>query len=264
MAFIQPAPEAGWRPAPDRPVLAAGEVHLWRATLDQPADRRAALARALTPDEVARADRFVQARDRARFVVARGVLRAILGRYLGMAPAALRFHYPCACGRPDCDPVHRKPALVAASGGRHPLRFNLSHAQGLALYAVALEREVGVDLEAVSDEAATLAVAATIFGPAELAAWRALPPARQPAAFYAGWTRKEAYLKARGLGLALAPDQVEVSLAPDEPAALRRVAGDPAAAGRWSLVSLDAGPAYAAALAVEGPLGPLRCWDWTG
>ncbi len=91
-----------------------------------------------------------------------------------------------------------------------------------------------------------------------------LPADRQEAAFFACWTRKEAYIKAKGDGLALGLGQFDVSLAPGEPAALLRTEGDPAEASRWSLEALDVSSRYAAALCVEGHGWRLACWQWTG
>jgi hypothetical protein len=126
------APETpSWAPPPARPSLAAGEVHLWRATLDRPPAEIQALASLLSVDEATRAARFRAWRDRCRYVAARGLLRTILGRYLGAEPARLRFSYVCACGDPRCRPERRKPALAPDWGGA-ALRFNLSHADDLS------------------------------------------------------------------------------------------------------------------------------------
>jgi hypothetical protein len=98
----------------------------------------------------------------------------------------------------------------------------------------------------------------------EIAALRALPSSLQREAFFTCWTRKEAYIKARGLGLSLPLDQFDVSLAPGEPPALLNTRWDPAEASRWSLCAIAVAPDYAATLAVEGNGWRLRCWEWMG
>lgn len=125
-----------WPEASVAPALPAGEIHLWWANLDLGAETTAGFRRFLAPGEVARAGRYRRAIDRDRFAVARGTLSVLLGRYLARDPAALRFQYICACGRPDCPPEQRKPTLNPASSGDW-LHFNVSHAEGLALYALA-------------------------------------------------------------------------------------------------------------------------------
>ena len=230
---------------PDR-----GEVHVWQAALDVPGSRLKDLELLLSADELARANRFRFRKDRQHFVVARGVLRGILGRYLGFPPETVQFRYGVA----------GKPALAEPFGDE--LRFNLAHSFGLSLYAITRSREVGVDLEWIRDDFDGLAIAERFFSQQEVVTLRALPADQQPRAFFACWTRKEAYLKARGEGLSLALDQFDVSLAPDESAALLSTRDDPAEAARWSLHALELAPGFVAALAVEGQIQRLRCWHW--
>jgi 4'-phosphopantetheinyl transferase len=242
---------SAWDPPPAHPVAAGAEVHVWRVSLDLPPARAERLTRALSDDERTRAGRFVFERDRHRFAVARGTLRAILGRYLGVPPGNLAFAYSS----------HGKPALPNGAGVRD-LRFNVSHAGGLALVAVALGREVGVDIERVREDFATEEIAGRVFSPAELAAIRVLPAAARCAAFFNCWTRKEAYVKARGEGLSLPLHRFDVSVAPGEPAALLATAENSCEASRWSLRELQPGPGYVASLAVEGHSWRPRCWQW--
>ena len=241
------------------PALGRGEVHVWRTALDLDPARVAALAESLSPDERDRAARFHFERDRVRFIVARGVLRALLGRYLDLPAPALAFDYG----------AHGKPSLAAGPVGRAvggspgaEVRFNLSHSAGVALCAVARGRDVGVDVEGLRADFATDEIAERFFSPAERAALRALPAEARCAAFFACWTRKEAYIKARGLGLSLALDAFDVSLAPDEPAALLATRDDPGARDHWSLRALEPGPGLAGAVVAEGRDWALRCWRW--
>ncbi|MFL5801639.1 MAG: 4'-phosphopantetheinyl transferase family protein [Roseiflexaceae bacterium] len=240
-----------WRHSPAWPALGRGEVHVWRAVLVQPNPVVQALWRTLDQGERDRAERFRFQRDRERFIVAHGLLRTILGGYLGGAAGQLRF----------CYGAYGKPELAPECGAA--LSFNLSHAHELALYAITRERAVGVDIEHMRPGIADIAIAERFFSPHEVAALQALPNAERGLAFFTCWTRKEAYIKARGEGLSLALDQFEVSLTPGAPAALLDVAGDQRERDRWELQALDPGPGYVAALAVEGHGWALHCWQIT-
>ena len=155
---------------------------------------------------------------------------------------------------------HGKPEL-ASDGGETGLRFNVSHSHGLALYAITRHREIGVDVERIRPEVASETIAEHFFSPREVAVLRALPATLQATAFFACWTRKEAYIKARGDGLSLPLDQFAVSLAPGEPAALLYTAWDAQEAARWALHDLASGPGYRAAVAVTGHDWQLTCWE---
>lgn len=241
-----------WKPAPAPLVLERDEVHVWRVALEAPPERVQALLATLNDHERERAGRFYAQRHRERFIVARGALRAILARYLRLDPRALRFQYG----------PHGKPAL-ALDGACSDVRFNLTHSHELALCAVARGRELGIDVEQIRPERAASGVAERFFSPREVAALHALPDALWTAAFFACWTRKEAYIKARSAGFGLPLDQFDVSVAPHEPAALLATRHDPPDVARWSLLDLEPGPSYAGALAVAGTGWRLHQWDWS-
>ena len=238
--------------APARP--AAGEVHLWAIPLDPPPARVAAARRRLADDERARADRFRFDRHRRRFTIGRAALRELLAGYLRCAPEAVRFTYG-EKGKPSLAPPAERV------GG--PLRFNLSNSHELALAAVAVGVEVGVDVERLRPMPDGLRIAERYFSAAERAALAALPEDERDAAFFNGWTRKEAYLKAIGDGLTVPLDRFDVTLAPGAPARILALAGDAAAAARWSLLHLRPAAGYVGALALPEP-GPwrLRGWCW--
>ncbi len=239
-----------WTVSPPRPVATSAEVHVWRSSLSLPIARVRAFERTLAPDERARAHRFVHEKDRDRFIVSRGVLREILGRYLGRDPRLLRFDYN-PFGKP----------MLSADGGLPALSFNVSHADEIALCAVTRGRETGVDIERIRPDVGVEDVAARCLSKYEIGTLRGLPASCRLEAFFACWTRKEAYLKAKGGGLSLPLDGFDVSLAPEHPAALLGVHGDAAEANRWSLRALFPGQGYVAALAVEGHGWHLRCWQ---
>jgi 4'-phosphopantetheinyl transferase len=236
-----------WLPAPHQPTLGPHEVHLWLADLAAASAIAQELLPTLSPDERARAARFRFAQDRERFSAARGILRAILARYLAQPAAAIRFSYT----------PYGKPALA-----EHPaICFNLSHAGERAIYAVAQGRPLGVDIEHVRAELASATIAAQFFSAYEVQALGQLAPDDWEQAFFRCWTRKEAYVKARGLGLALALDQFDVTLAAGE-AALLATRDDPAEAGRWTLYDPGLAPPYVGALAIAGPITTIRHWLW--
>jgi 4'-phosphopantetheinyl transferase len=244
---------AAWEPQARDQSLTEDEVHVWAALLKQPALSASHMLRALSSDERARAERFYLPRDRRRYIIARGFLRAVLARYLRIDPVDVLMSYlPSG-----------KPVLAPELSGDQ-LQFNLSHSHDLALCAVGRGRRLGIDVEWIRADLAEEGIAERLFAPREAAALRALPRSRQTEAFFACWTLKEAYLKARGVGLQIPLNQFEVALAPGQSAALLFDATDQQAASRWSLQSLDIGGAYAAALAVEGRGWRLQRWVWTG
>ena len=233
-----------WSARPEEPRLAASEVHIWRAFLDR---ERAAVEfweRALTPQERERAARFVFARDREHFIAGRGILRAILGLYLHTPAAAIELAY-----EPE-----GKPRL---GGHAHPLHFNLSHSHGLAVYGFSHNREIGIDLEAIRSGVTGEEIAEHYFSISELAELRALPPEKRNEGFFLCWTRKEAYVKARGSGLAIPLDSFDVTLTPGMPEQL--VAPD---AARWTLRSFRPAEDYVGAVVAEGRDWGLQLLNW--
>lgn len=243
--------KSSWLLPPTNLILSTEEVHVWRARLDLPVSQVKQLKQTLSADEVDRAERFYFQQDSRHFIVARGLLRTILSRYLNVAPHQLRFNYG----------EHGKPTL-AASSDQPKLNFNLSHAGGLVLYAVTYGRAVGIDLERIRFDFEYEQLAARFFSAQENAVLRDLPAHLKPEAFFNCWTRKEAYIKAKGQGLALPLNQFDVSLVPGEPAKLLSARGDAQEASRWALQELIPDPGYVAALAVEGDEWQLACWRW--
>jgi 4'-phosphopantetheinyl transferase len=240
-----------WLSPPERLSLGNGAVHVWRVFLDQIPSQVDRFQNTMADDERSKADRFYFSRDRDHFIVARGVLRALLGRYLDRAPESLSFTYS----------THGKPALASESdaGG---IRFNISHSHGTALCAFTRGRAIGVDLEFIRCDLEAEQIANRFFSRSEIAALRALPLRLRKYAFFLCWTRKEAYIKARGEGLSMPLDQFEVSLIPGEPAALLSTQPDSDEALRWSLRNLTPASGYAAALATKGRDWTISCWQW--
>jgi 4'-phosphopantetheinyl transferase len=218
---------------------AADDVVVFTADVREHAPHTERLAPLLDAREAATAARFRFPADLTRYTVAHGLLRIVLGAVLACAPAQVRY----AIGS------HGKPALDAA-GDDAPPAFNLSHAADRVLIALA-RRPVGVDVERCSDDVPCEQVAAFVFSAAERRELAALPADRKRIAFFTGWTRKEAYVKALGTGIGYGLDAFDVSLDPRSPRILadRGPAGGAAA---WSLRTIDAGPGYSAAVAAAG------------
>jgi 4'-phosphopantetheinyl transferase len=223
--------------------LAAGEVHVWSLPLDIGKSSLANVAEFLTPDERERADRFRFEVLRNRFVVGRGLLRAVLGRYCDLAPEKLRFSYG----------PYGKPVLTRGAGTRRrggALHFNLAHSEGAGVLAVTQTGPVGVDVEQVRRLVEFKELVGQFFSAREAAEFSRLPREQQPAAFFNLWTRKEALLKATGEGIGHSLNRVEVSFLPGEPARVLSLPAEPWAGCEWSLFDLAISPAYAAALAL--------------
>ncbi|MBF2021909.1 MAG: 4'-phosphopantetheinyl transferase superfamily protein [Hydrococcus sp. C42_A2020_068] len=230
------------------------EVDLWLVNLDLSADKIEELAQILSADEKARAERFYFQQHRHRFIVARGMLRTILGHYLAIAPNRLEFEYSSR-GKPK----------LAQSFGANGMQFNLSHSQDLALYGFTRDRAIGVDLEYMRPIADAQKIAQRFFSARESAIIDALPDSEKLIAFFRGWTAKEAYLKATGDGLAGSLDRVEVSFAPNEPMRLLAIDGDVQAAARWHLHAIVPAANYIATIAVEGQSNSqltIRNWQF--
>jgi 4'-phosphopantetheinyl transferase len=240
-----------WRSGPATPVIWPNEVHVWKINLKAPGlcDKREILRN----DERIRASRFRFHTDSDRFIAARSSLRTILARYLRTQPAEVTF---------GLNPFG-KPHLISGQD-KLGLRFNLSHSHDLALLAVARNRDVGVDVEFRRADFATDEVARRFFSRAERNQLGAIAPEQKTEAFFNCWTRKEAYIKARGEGLSFPLDQFDVSVAPDAPPALLGNRRDANEVSRWSFEELSPADGYAAALTVEGNFSRLLLWDFPG
>lgn len=241
---------ARWETPRGRPRLGDDEVHVWRISLASIEPGRA--WRSLSDQERRRAERHRFAVHRARFVAGRAALRAVLASYLGVLPEEV----PIDIG------TEGRPRLTGAGN----LDFNLAHSDDLALVAVTRGRAVGVDLERMRRGVPHERLARRFFAPGEAEALRRVPARLRPAAFFACWTRKEAWLKASGhgleRGLPAALPRFTVSVEP-YPTVLEITLPDrPEEGARWSLVDVRVGSGYAGALAVEGSLR-ARFYLWS-
>jgi 4'-phosphopantetheinyl transferase len=214
------------------------EIHVWQASLDCEDEALEKLELTLSPDEKARAGRFHFAKDRHRYIVGRGLLRELLGRYLQEAPASLEFSYG----------EYGKPSLAGANAPSG-LCFNLSHSAGLVMYVFAKDRNLGIDVELIKPESAGEEIARRYFSTREVSDLLSLPPDARAEAFFHCWTRKEAYLKARGAGLQIPLDSFSVSLLPGPPAQF--LGGVESC---WQLTAFHPAESYAAAVVYDGAL----------
>ena len=235
MRQVVSSPATEWLASPASPSIENDEVHLWKVDLSATVPD----VRLLSRDEHERAARFHFEKDRQHFKASRSALRMILSRYLNLPPESLEF----------AQTEYGKPFLtnLEAAG----VLFNLSHSGEVALIAVAREREVGVDVEFMRADFATNEVAEHFFSMAEIYTLSGLEPKLRAQAFFSCWTRKEAYVKARGEGLSMPLDVFDVSLAPEVPAAMLNNRVDKSEPARWIFQDLHIAPDYAGALVVN-------------
>jgi 4'-phosphopantetheinyl transferase len=230
--------------------LGQDEVHLWVVPLGISAEKSCYFKSILSLDEQERAGRFRKIRDAQRYVAARGSLRSLLGGYLTIEPDRLRFAYG-----PSGNP------RLAGEETLTSIKFSVSHSDDLALFGFARAHKIGVDVERIRPDIDVEDLAARYFSPSELKKLRALPADQKRVAFYCGWTRKEAYLKAQGKGISFGLDRVEVSLTPGEPAMILKVSGDRDISQRWIVQHLSPAPGYIGAAAAEGRDIAFKCFS---
>jgi 4'-phosphopantetheinyl transferase len=242
-----------WCTPPPELSLLANEVHVWRVDLGLEAAYLRRLEQNLSADERGRASRFRFARDRDRFIGARGLLREILALYLNASPGRLSFGYS----------AHGKPFLV---GEEHStLRFNVSHSSDVMLLAIARMREVGVDVEGVRNNGVAMEeIAETVLSEPEKQALARFGGEDKRTNFLRFWTRKEAYIKADGRGVSLPLERIDVSSPEGRVAVLNEATGEWRTCPRWELRTLAPVPGFVAAVAAEGRDWRLALWQWPG
>jgi len=216
------------------------EYELYTTRLDVPPRAVTALAELLSDDEQQRAARMVLHRDRARFIVARSRLRQLLGARLGVPPASVEFSYG----------PRGKPALATQFAGCG-VRFNASRSEDIAVYAFALDRDIGVDVEAVRELPDADEIAARCFSLRENEAYLALSARERPLGFFNCWTRKEGFIKAVGEGFSHPLERFDVSLVPSEPARILRVGARAGEHCGWRVQSFSPAPGFVAAIVIQ-------------
>jgi len=217
-------------------------TQLWTVRLVATTGQVGEFYRSLSPDEQQRAGAFRFERDKKFFVIGRGLLRALLGRYVRCAPEGIRFRYG----------IKGKPALAC---GKLKTHFSVAYSAGRALYAISEDRELGVDLELVRPLSDMESIAQQFFTPTECRDLTSVPRDQRTEAFFSCWTRKEAYAKATGYGLSVPLNRFEVSVNLREPAAFRKIGGD--TVSEWDLFHLEPATGYVGALAMPSVQGEL-------
>lgn len=240
-----------WLAPPDVLTLMRDEVHVWRASIDIPDEQIEELINTLSPDERKRSEKYHFRRDRQNFIAARGILRNILAGYLGTEPERIVFSYG----------PYGKPFLSDCFSSRG-LSFNLSHAKELAMFAVTLNRNVGIDIEYPRQDFQWNDIVERFFSSPEKAGLFALPEENRHRAFFTYWTRKEAFLKAKGTGLSTGIKDINVNLTHERSSCLLRSGHALREDDHWSLLDLDPGSGCLAALAVEGVGLRFQCRQW--
>lgn len=224
-----------FQPHAEIPILAANEVHLWLARIDKGAEDH------LSADEISRASQYLNKIERLRYRMGRNALRKILSGYLSIEPSKIHLELN----------QHGKPML---SKRFHPqfIEFNMSHSDQLILFAFTRARRVGVDIEHIRPFPELARLVSRYFTEKESATIRRISNQERTSAFFSGWTRKEALLKAIGKGLRIPLNTFEVSLDPSEEEPHLYLPQKLSEDAHWRLISFSPAEEYIAALAVEG------------
>ncbi len=222
------------------PELSSGDVHVWHIPLMHPPDAIAHLQPLLSAEERERAHRFHFPKDQHQFIVSRGILRVLLGKYQDSPPGEFTFEYG-----------HYGKPVLANPGTGPGIYFNVSHSHQVAIIGFCRECELGIDIEYFREMRELMRIARRFFSRHECTVLGSLAAARQVEGFFNCWTRKEAFIKASGEGLSHPLNTFSVTLSPGEPARLLWIEGDPGEASRWTLAAWNPATDYTAALAIR-------------
>ncbi len=214
--------------------LKNNQIHIWKIDVNNKAlNLNHLYTNVLSVDEKRRAGRLRSEKDKKRFVISRGLLRENLGHYTGVNPSEIVFTYNNH-GKPGIKPEHN----------RENIKFNVSHSRDLAVYAICANREIGVDLEYIREVSSADRIIKRFFTSEEKDYYNSLPRYKKKMAFFTLWTRKEAYSKARGMGIGLPLKEYDLNLLPNSTETYAR--------SKWSLIDIEVDKDYLAALATEG------------
>ena len=233
-----------WQTAAVPPRLQSGELHIWRIELDRDDGQWQPLMALLSNDEQIKADRYRFEKHRRRYILGRATLRNLLGSYLDRAPDTFRFSYNS----------HGKPFLANDDSG---LRFNVSHSGEIMLAAFVLNSEIGIDIEAIQQDIDYMGIGQRWFSEQESNTLRDLPEEQRIGAFFRAWARKEAYIKARGIGLSYPLNRFSVSMDETSPALLEHQDGSQEIKS-WQIHDIEVSSAYSAAVVIEAAKWDIR------
>lgn len=226
-----------WQSPTTFPSLQTNQVHVWRASLKRNEGELAELLNLLNFQEKDRAAKFISEQAKNNFIVARGMLRSLLAKYLHIKPQDLLFQQG----------QHGKLYLNSST-----LQFNLSHSHDLALFIFALHQPVGIDVEFIRDDFDCAHIAQRFFSKKETADLLTLPPDQQLHAFFNCWSRKEAFIKAIGRGIFFALDEFSVEVSNKQEGRLQLQITDPEFNAKdWSLEALNPAYGYVGAFAIS-------------
>ena len=240
---------SGWEPPPGEIMLLPDHVDIWRIRLDPATLETARLYGLLSVQERGRAARFTSKLRRNQFIAGRGMLRLLMGRYLDSDPAGFEF----ACSE------HQKPYLPRSAAGA-PVTFNITHSHEQLLIALALERDIGIDIELIRHDVEFIKLARRFFSRRECALLESCDDSGLAAAFFSCWTRKEAFVKALGEGISFGLADFSVSVGAQDRRVALQIERDVPGSDTWSIINLDAGGHYAAAVAANGGDFTPRLW----
>lgn len=241
-----------WSKPPKNLVISNREVHIWRTFIDIDSPIIKTYLPVLSIDELEKANRFYFPNDRNRFITVRSVLRRIIGNYTGKHPRELKFDFN----------QYGKPFL-SQNSSKSTIKFNISHSHEVALIAVTQDFDIGVDVEYMHTNFDFEGIVEKFFSVNEKNVWRSLPSYHKVEAFFNCWTRKEAFIKAKGKGLSLPLNEFDVSFKPGEPALLLNTAWDRKEVGDWSVEEIKPANGYVGALAVKGSNLDMKFWEWS-
>lgn len=241
-----------WHQAIPGALILTNQIHVWRMSLDLSEHQRANMLAILSADEIERAGRFHFEKNQNRFISARGMLRQILGLYLGEKPQRLQFEYT-AFGKP----------VFGTNSDYKDLHFNLSHSESFALCAITHSREIGIDIERVRNEISVAQIVRRFFSSGEIHSIETLHEEKQNQLFFQYWTRKEAFLKGMGQGLSFPMEQCDVSLMSGVTFSPVIFHHEKSENSDWHVKDLFPAEGYVAAIAVEGRDCDLSCFQYS-
>ena len=239
-----------WDKPPEGLQLDSAYIDIWRTRIDLPKNEIESYATTLSEEEKERAARFTFPNKYEEYVVSRGLLRKVLSHVLKQAATEFQFEYT----------ESKKPYLLQKYFDQ-TLSFNISHSHGQALVAVSLNRNIGIDIEKIRAEVEYEKLALRFFSAAEHHQLMQIPADERARSFFAIWTRKEAFVKAIGKGIAFGLSEFDVNISPEEPPVMLATRWNPEDVSLWSMATIDTENNFMATLATDGGDFQLRCWQ---
>jgi len=237
-----------WLTSPENIVLSPSEIHVWRANLDINLSLQKKFWTTLSDDEKRRAERFRFSHLRVHYIASRGILRQLLSRYLSVSTQSLRFEYG----------EQGKPSLADFPH----FQFNISHSENQLVLAFAQEITLGIDVEFINPKTDFEVIAPNFFSKNEADTLLAQVPEDRPQVFFNCWTRKEAFIKAKGGGLSIPLDKFEVTLLSNDTPRLLAIDWAPEEVENWSTFSFKTGEGFVGALMTDGEVKEVCFFDF--